>query len=47
MTWIDKLLDDYYRFLKQKTVITEVSATDWIEIDTRTCEYKSRAKAPA
>ncbi|MFN8306987.1 MAG: DUF1828 domain-containing protein [Ferruginibacter sp.] len=34
MTWIDKLLDDYYRFLKQKTVITEIPATDWIEINT-------------
>lgn len=34
MIWIDKLLDDYYRFLKQKTVITEISTSDWIEIDT-------------
>jgi len=34
MIWIDKLLDDYYLFLKQKTVITEISSSDWIEIDT-------------
>lgn len=34
MNWIDQLLSDYYRFLKQKTIITEIPSSDWIEIST-------------
>ena len=34
MNWIDRLIDDYYRFLRQKTVITELPSSDWIEIST-------------
>ena len=34
MSWIDQLLNDYYRFLKQKTVITEIPASQWTEIST-------------
>ena len=34
MSWIDQLINDYYRFLKQKTVITEAQLSDWVEIST-------------
>jgi hypothetical protein len=34
MRWIDKLLDDYFCFLKQKTLVTEIPSSDWIEINT-------------
>jgi len=34
MNWIDRLIDDYYRFLRQKTVITELPSSAWIEIST-------------
>jgi hypothetical protein len=34
MSWIDQLINDYYRFLKQKTIITESSLNDWVEIST-------------
>lgn len=34
MRWIDKLINDYYGFLRQKTVITELPSSEWIEIST-------------
>jgi hypothetical protein len=34
MSWIDQLINDYYRFLKQKTLITESPLNDWVEIST-------------
>jgi hypothetical protein len=34
MSWIDQLISDYYRFLKQKTIISETPLSDWIEIST-------------
>ncbi|MBI5747738.1 MAG: DUF1828 domain-containing protein [Nitrospinae bacterium] len=34
MNWIDQLINDYYRFLRQKTVITELPSSEWIEIST-------------
>lgn len=34
MSWIDELINDYYRFLKQKTLITENQLNDWVEIST-------------
>lgn len=34
MTWIDRLIDDYYHFLRQKTVITELPSSGWTEIST-------------
>lgn len=34
MSWVDKLMDDYYYFLKQKTVITDIPNTNWTEIST-------------
>lgn len=34
MTWIDSLINNYHQFLKQKTVITELPSSDWIEIST-------------
>lgn len=34
MSWIDQLINDYYRFLRQKTVITELPSSEWIEIST-------------
>ena len=34
MSWIDKLINDYYSFLRQKTVITELPSSEWIEIST-------------
>jgi len=34
MNWIDKLVNDYYSFLKQKTIITEIPTSEWIEIST-------------
>lgn len=34
MNWIDPLLDEYYRFLKQKTLTKESPLSEWIEIST-------------
>lgn len=34
MNWINSLMTDYYSFLKQKTLVTESSSSDWIEIST-------------
>lgn len=34
MNWIDALIDDYYRFLKEKTTTKEMPHTGWIEIST-------------
>ena len=34
MNWIDQLIDDYYQFLRQKTVITELPSSEWVEIST-------------
>jgi hypothetical protein len=34
MNWIDKLVDDYYYFLKQKTIVSEIPSSEWIQIST-------------
>lgn len=34
MNWIDPLVDRYYKFLRDKTVITESSQNGWTEIST-------------
>jgi hypothetical protein len=34
MNWINTLMDNYYAFLKEKTLVTESSSTDWVEIST-------------
>lgn len=34
MNWINKLMDDYYAFLKEKTLVTANSSSDWLEIST-------------
>jgi len=34
MNWLDSVLDDYFRFLKDKTIVTESEGTDWVEIST-------------
>lgn len=34
MKWIDQILDDYFRFLKQKTVVHELPSSGWTEIST-------------
>ena len=34
MTWINSLMDNYYSFLKEKTLVTANSSSDWIEIST-------------
>ena len=34
MSWIDQVLEDYYRFLKQKTVVQETPSSEWVEIST-------------
>lgn len=34
MSWISTLLDDYHRFLKEKTLISESPTSGWIEIST-------------
>jgi hypothetical protein len=33
-TWIDKLIDDYYKFLKDRTAIITDTGTDWAAIST-------------
>lgn len=34
MNWINKLMDEYYVFLKEKTILTESIGSEWIEIST-------------
>lgn len=34
MNWINILLDDYYSFLKEKTIVTAGNSSGWIEIST-------------
>ncbi len=34
MNWINTLMDNYYTFLKEKTLVTASSSTDWVEIST-------------
>lgn len=34
MNWIDALMEDYYLFLKEKTLVTPNKSTGWIEIST-------------
>lgn len=34
MNWIDNLMNDYYNFLKEKTIVTLNDSTDWVEIST-------------
>lgn len=34
MNWIENYLDEYYRFLKEKTIVKELPAIDWVEIST-------------
>ncbi|WP_142532336.1 DUF1828 domain-containing protein [Saccharicrinis carchari] len=34
MNWINTLMDDYYSFLKEKTLVTTSNSSDWIEIST-------------
>jgi len=34
MSWINTLMDDYYHFLKEKTIISAGNSTNWVEIST-------------
>lgn len=34
MTWINNLMNDYYAFLKEKTLVTASTSSDWVEIST-------------
>lgn len=34
MTWIDTLMNDYYAFLKEKTLVSDMSTSGWVEIST-------------
>jgi hypothetical protein len=34
MNWINTLMDNYYTFLKEKTLVTYSTSTDWVEINT-------------
>lgn len=34
MNWINTLMDNYYAFLKEKTLVTASISTDWVEIST-------------
>lgn len=34
MNWINTLMDDYYAFLKEKTLVTASNSSDWVEIST-------------
>jgi len=34
MSWINELMDEYYAFLKEKTILTESNGSEWIEIST-------------
>jgi hypothetical protein len=33
-TWIDKLIDDYYKFLKEHTTVITETGTEWVVINT-------------
>lgn len=34
INWISGLMDSYYNFLKEKTVVTECNSSNWVEIST-------------
>lgn len=34
MNWISSLMDDYYVFLKERTLVTATDSSDWVEIST-------------
>jgi hypothetical protein len=34
MSWIDELMENYYSFLKEKTIVTNSPQSEWIEIST-------------
>src|SRR5690606_31636539 len=34
MNWINSLMNDYYAFLKEKTLVTASTSSDWVEIST-------------
>lgn len=34
MNWINNLMNDYYAFLKEKTLVTTSNSSDWVEIST-------------
>ncbi len=34
MNWINTLMDDYYSFLKEKTLVSASNSSDWVEIST-------------
>lgn len=34
MTWVDELVENYFRFLKQRTVVQEAASGEWVEIST-------------
>ena len=34
MNWIEQLIGDYYKFLKEKTLISKIQGSDWVEIST-------------
>ena len=34
MNWINSLMNDYYAFLKEKTLVTSSNSSDWVEIST-------------
>jgi len=34
MSWINNLMNDYYAFLKEKTLVTANNSSDWVEIST-------------
>ncbi len=34
MNWVNSLMNDYYAFLKEKTLVSANDSTDWVEIST-------------
>src|SRR5690606_39150356 len=34
MSWINNLMDDYYTFLKEKTLVSQSASSEWVEIST-------------
>lgn len=34
MNWVNSLMNDYYAFLKEKTLVTSNNTSDWVEIST-------------
>src|SRR5689334_8874202 len=34
MNWIDSLMNDYYAFLKDKTLVSASNESEWVEIST-------------